>query len=1240
MNKQLRIKTTWLLALLLMAASGLRAQVNLALTATPNHSGGGLNSTGYGPSNYNDKVIAAGVFGWVATSGNPSTTSWHEYAWSSPQTIQRIRIYNDATTTRTLTGGTVQVWNGSAFTNVTTFSVAAQMTFDITLPSPQTTTIIRITNHVTSGSQTSNPAIREIEVFGPNRTWDAAVTALSMPGVCGGSRTITATVTNSGRSAWDSVRVGYTVNGVLQSNTWLKQRLTAGSSTNVSFTYNFTTSGNYTIRAFTSRPNNITDSSAANDTFSFATRLFTQPATASVIDQVQCGSGFPLHKAVKQSGRTIWFDKYYNIFTMAAGDSVYGKTKLFPNGTSPRTYTFDAITLNGISDTFSTSLLNTWSYTGGASPQQKGYFFDLRTKADMLFTGFDAVISDATQAQYQVEVYYRNGTSSGNYANSSGWVSCGKTSITNTFNAFGSKQPTVRIDINDMFLLSGQTYGFYMVVLDAVQSLRTHCEQTTMTTGNNYVDLVPGALSAVGLFSTTFATGFRPEIRLHIEPGCASSSAATQKITVNPRPIGAESVASTPYKSTRIGTPGFRGSPDIVAHKDTISFELTPPTGYTNAGHGSTWRITSITARTNNGFTVPVANYTAANPGSSSNAKMWFHPTSSMIDSLVNVRITFQDLGPYNCDSTVERWIRVAPRSKPNFTFTSPTCDGQDVAFENLSTVSSGGMDFKWYFGDGDSSDAKNPVKRFKGSGTFKVRLVVTTIPFGYVNDTTINVVVTEIPKVNFTKNNSCEGSNTNFNNTTTYGGSGTVTYSWDFGDGKGKSIVKSPSYRYTTPGGYPVTLTATVNGCAASITKNTYLFHRPKSSFDLPSGKNCAREDATFTNKSTIGAGNVGSLWDFGDGELGTVVNPSHKYATDGSFSVRLIAISEFGCSDTMTKTLVIKEKPKAAFVNGQVCLNKPVSFSNTSQHSSTLNPQYLWRFSDGQTSATKDASRTWTTPGPRKITLILTPFNNCVDSVSATVEPGILPNVNFTIENNCSGKEINIANLSDAPQGEIRYAWDFGNGNISTERVPKPVYNIATSRTFNVTLKAQVLGGCLDSLVKTVTIFELPKCDFTIADIYKNGNRAFSFTPGVTNYSYYRWTFGDGGNSNLPASEYQYTYDGPFTVTLTARNSAGCECQSTRILNVLNLGVDDVAAAGIRVYPNPASGMLNIDLPVTGSKMSVSLLDATGRLVMADQLYAAQNKLHVDKLPAGLYQVIVTVDGVSTTTRVVVGR
>jgi PKD repeat protein len=254
--------------------------------------------------------------------------------------------------------------------------------------------------------------------------------------------------------------------------------------------------------------------------------------------------------------------------------------------------------------------------------------------------------------------------------------------------------------------------------------------------------------------------------------------------------------------------------------------------------------------------------------------------------------------------------------------------------------------------------------------------------------------------------------------------------------------------------------------------------------------------------------------------------------------------------------------------------------------------------------------------------------------------VEPGILPNVNFSIENNCSGKEINIANLSDAPQGEIKYNWDFGNGNTSTERVPKPVYNIASSRTFNVTLKAQVLGGCLDSLVKTVTIFELPKCDFTITDIYKNGHRAYSFTPGVTNYSFYRWTFGDGGNSNQASTEYQYTYDGPFTVTLTARNSAGCECQSTRLHNVLNLSVQDVAAAGIRVYPNPASGLLNIDLPTAGSRMSVSLLDATGRLVMSEQLQAAANKLRVDKLPAGLYQVIVTVDGVSTTTRVVVGR
>jgi len=1239
MKKHLLKLTFLTISLLGLSGAFANCPVNLALTATANHSGGGAGI--FGPANYNDGVIVSGTFGWVSTTGNPSTSSWYEYRWSSSQRIQRIRIFNDQTLSRCLTGGTVQVWNGSVFTNVLTFSVGASLQYDVVLPTPQTTTIIRITNHVTSGTQTSNPAVREIQVFGPPPTWDAQVSSVNIPDMCSGTQNISAVIQNGGRNAWDSVLIGLQVNGVTQSSTWFRQRVNSGSSVNINVaSFNFSGSGDYVVRVFATSPNNFSDSLPCNDTFRRVQRIRLQPNTTSVVDQTQCGTGFGRHVANTQTGmKTLWFGRFPNPLLLGMGDNINGRQLLYSNGTTPRTYQFDALTHSGFLDTLRNLMTSTTSYAGGTAAD-KGYFWDMRPKANLVFTQLDVSISDPNGINsYDVDFYYRRGTSEFNESNPAGWVLFHSQRLTNgAYVAPGGAQPVQRVDIPDMYLRRDTLYAFYMVVRMAAPSLRTNCAARSTALQNDFISIERGALSAAGAFSFTLTRGFFPEIRVYTEPGCISTSTAVQTITVNPRPIGAEAAKSTPFQSTRPNTLGLQGDPDIVSYPDTISHTLTPPTGYSNSDHGSRWNITAISVTTRNGFMVPTGNYRAVVPSGSSPAKFWFFPDKNLTDSLIAVRITFQDNIGYNCDSTVTRWIRVAPRADVDFKFSTPTCDGEDVLFENLSTVTSGGMNYKWYFGDGDSSDAKNPVHRYAGHGSYNCRLVVTTDPYEYVTSKTITVNVTEIPKVNFTRNNACVGGSTQFTNTTTYGGAGTVTYDWDFGDGVGKSTQRNPSYKYARTGGYPVTLKATVNGCSNSITKNTYLFDRPVAAYDLPAGKNCAREGLAFNNKSSIANGRAGNLWDFGDGTIGTVEDPVHNYATNGSYSVRLISISEFGCADTVTKTLVVNEKPTASFTFGQVCLNRPVLFSNTSQHSMGLNPQYFWRFSDGQTSATRDASRTWNVPSPRTVTLAVIPFNGCVDSVSATVIPGILPDLNFSTQDACSGQEVNLANFTTAPQGNVVYDWDFGDGNTSTQRVPKPVYNVSTTRTYNVKLKAQVIGGCMDSLVKTVTIFELPKCDFTINDIYKPGHRAFSFNPSVTNYPYYRWTFGEGGNSNAANAEYQYTYDGPFTVTLTARNSVGCECSSTRQINVLNLGIADLNGQTIRFYPNPASELLNVDMDIRG-KASISLIDASGRTVLVRNLDASKS-VNVAGLPAGVYQAMVQMDGAVASARIVISR
>jgi len=64
-----------------------------------------------------------------------------------------------------------------------------------------------------------------------------------------------------------------------------------------------------------------------------------------------------------------------------------------------------------------------------------------------------------------------------------------------------------------------------------------------------------------------------------------------------------------------------------------------------------------------------------------------------------------------------------------------------------------------------------------------------------------------------------------------------------------------------------------------------------------------------TFSNTSTPGAGgsgNLGHMWDFGDGQTSVVRDPMHTYTVPGSYTVRLI-VSECIFSDTLTVTLNI---------------------------------------------------------------------------------------------------------------------------------------------------------------------------------------------------------------------------------------------------------------------------------------------------------------------------------------------
>jgi hypothetical protein len=79
-------------------------------------------------------------------------------------------------------------------------------------------------------------------------------------------------------------------------------------------------------------------------------------------------------------------------------------------------------------------------------------------------------------------------------------------------------------------------------------------------------------------------------------------------------------------------------------------------------------------------------------------------------------------------------------------------------------------------------------------------------------------------------------------------------------------------------------------------------LINNPSANFS----ESISGSTATFTNSSSSVNSTLNYSWDFGDGNTSSILNPSHTYATNGTYSVTLIA-SNCIFSDTITKTIQV---------------------------------------------------------------------------------------------------------------------------------------------------------------------------------------------------------------------------------------------------------------------------------------------------------------------------------------------
>lgn len=109
---------------------------------------------------------------------------------------------------------------------------------------------------------------------------------------------------------------------------------------------------------------------------------------------------------------------------------------------------------------------------------------------------------------------------------------------------------------------------------------------------------------------------------------------------------------------------------------------------------------------------------------------------------------------------------------------------------------------------------------------------------------------------------------------------------------------VSLPVFHWTSPVDFPWPNSATSN--AVQVTVNL----PPTANFTY----SCAGLSCTFTDSSTDPDGSiVGWSWTFGDGGSSTLQNPTHPYAGQGTYSVRLVVTDNLGAPDDTTRAVQV---------------------------------------------------------------------------------------------------------------------------------------------------------------------------------------------------------------------------------------------------------------------------------------------------------------------------------------------
>ncbi|MBK5280142.1 MAG: PKD domain-containing protein [Bacteroidia bacterium] len=524
--------------------------------------------------------------------------------------------------------------------------------------------------------------------------------------------------------------------------------------------------------------------------------------------------------------------------------------------------------------------------------------------------------------------------------------------------------------------------------------------------------------------------------------------------------------------------------------------------------------------------------------------------------------------GTNGCISATTKSLTIYTTPQPDFSLDLPpfSCSGSASQFNDLtpSPVDSNLSDWSWSFGDTANGTAviKNPTYIYSLAGQYDVSLTSTT-NYGCTATKIKSIEIAESPKANFSVSASCLNLPTNFKDE-----SGINNKSWLWKIGSANYTVQNPIHVFSGSGDFTAQLTVTGNNDCVSVLSKPIVVPIPPT-LDFSIRNNCATQPTLFQDVTVQNTDpEVSRIWDFAGLDSGTGASAQYIFPTTGTYSVKLSATNQSGCTYMLAKNISIVSAPVAEFSISDESGPPPftVKFTNASKSASTYN----WQFNDPNSSASilESPSFTYTTLGDFIVDLTASNVQGCVDKKSKTIHV-IIPSTEVSLEQ--------FTWLHNQVTGSIRPVLSIKNNSNYSINNMDVILDIAGSALVKERISISISPNATASQILNYEILQSnSKLDYLCAELLLTDER--------------------------------------LSDDLDESNNIKCaSLESNEIL--------------LPPYPNPVQGQLNFDwIASSMGSVNVSIVTQMGQLAYQMEVAGVQvglNQIIMDlsKLNSGLY-------------------